>query len=101
MGSQLGWSRWSIGRVSDADSAGFGREADSGPVERNVGPDELLEQIEDLTIVRVATRRLLRIQDRAVDDELECSSGARHEAKILDHVLVVGQEIIDRAHGAG
>ena len=53
-----------------------------------------------LAIVRMAAGLVLAVDRGAVDDDVEDASTG-DEGEISDDVLVVRQQIRDRAHGAG
>ena len=67
----------------------------------HVGPDEHLERRKHLAIVRMAAGLVLAVDRGAVDDDVEDATAAGDEGEISDDVLVVRQQIRDRAHGAG
>ena len=55
----------------------------------------------DVLVLGVAAGLVLRVQSPAVHDDVEHSLGPGDQRQFADDVLVVGQEITDRAHGAG
>ena len=101
-----------VGRFSDLWIAGFdvsrgcervesGRAAsDSGAVDRHTVTEAFDEQAQNLTRLRVAPGTCLGVERLAVNDDIEHPSSTGDERQRLDHVLIVREEILRRAHGA-
>jgi hypothetical protein len=80
--------------------AGSVSERPSALVDRDVGDDAFAEQLEDLTGVGVTARGVLRVQEFAVDLDVEHPLRTHHEGEVGDDVLVVVDQVAGRAHGA-
>ena len=60
----------------------------------------ILEELEHLTWVGVATGFVLRIQHFAINLDVEDAFRSHHKGQVFYDMLVVGHEIIGSAHGA-
>ena len=66
----------------------------------HVGAHQVTEDPEDLAGFGVTAGLVLGVDELAVDDDVEDAVVAGYEAQVLDDVLVVGQQVAGRAHGA-
>jgi hypothetical protein len=70
-------------------------------VSRHIGAVPLGEEREHFAVLGMSTRIMFRVQHVTIDHDVEHPFGSGHDGQILDDVLVVAQQIVNRAHGAG
>jgi len=70
------------------------------PVDGHAGAHDSPEDLEHLAILGVSVGFVLGVDELAVDPYVVDALGTRDQAQVADDVLVVGEEVPDRAHGA-
>lgn len=63
--------------------------------------EETIEDLEDLPFADVAVGLIFGVDQLSVDSHIEDSPAAGDQAHVLDHVLVVAEQLLDYAHGVG
>lgn len=67
----------------------------------NVWPYKLLEKLQDFAGVGVPAALLFRVERFIIDQDFKGTFAAGFDDKIANDVLVVGEKVLNRTHGAG
>jgi hypothetical protein len=73
-----------------------GSRAESG----HTWTDQVGEQVQDLAVLSMAADVDLAVELLAVHDHFEGAGRSHDEPKLVNHVLIVGEKVAGRAHGA-
>lgn len=66
----------------------------------NAVAERIGEELQDFTGVRMAPGVALGVDVLAVNDDIEDAGAPGHESQVSDHMLVVAEQVVRRAHGA-
>ncbi len=86
---------------SDQSVGSHGAAAGSGPVAGDTVGVGRGEELQYLAGIRVAPSLLLGVEHHVVNDDIKDTAAARVQGQRRNDVLVIAEQIVDRAHGAG
>ena len=60
----------------------------------------ILEQLEYFAAVGMSARLVLGVKHLTIDFNIEDAFRSHHQSEVIDHMLVVREDVVSSAHGA-